>query len=313
MPVVLLLFCVVGCGGKLETRTQTVDEDFSNIEVVTETADVTFVSSVDGKCMVVSNEKKRVTHTATVSDGVLKIQVSDARGWFEKLFGSKMSITVYLPENEYGSLSVECDTGDVKICNALKLGDAYISTDTGDVELEGIVSQNITVNVDTGDVSLDGVKAVGKIDVKTDTGDVELESSSASRLSVATDTGKTEIESCKADEIAVSSDTGKISLDGVDCTLLGIDAKTANISLERVIAEGKFDITSSTGNVTFDSCDAASVFVKTSTGDVTGNFLTDKVIFADTSTGKIDIPKLTSGGKCEITTSTGDIKITVSK
>lgn len=302
---------LTSCGGKSEVRTQTITEDFKNISIATDTSAVTVLPSNDGECKVVSKEKSGVTHTAEVSNGVLKIGVSDTRGWFGKLFTPAMSVTVYLPKSVYGSLSVECDTGDVKICNALNLGDAYISTDTGDVELEGIVSQNITVKVDTGDVSLDGVKAVGKIDVKTDTGDVELESSSASRLSVATDTGKTEIEGCDAAELTVRSHTGDVNLDTVACILLGIELTTGDVSLEQVSAKGKFEITATTGDITFDRCDAASVFVKTSTGDVRGSFLTDKIIFADTKTGKVDVPKLTSGGKCEITTTTGDIKITI--
>ena len=62
----------------------------------------------------------------------------------------------------------------------------------------------------------------------------------------------------------------------------------------------------------FDSSDAAEIFVKTSTGDVSGSLLTEKVFITDTSTGKVSVPKTTTGGKCELITSTGDIKIEIS-
>ena len=51
--------------------------------------------------------------------------------------------------------------------------------------------------------------------------------------------------------------------------------------------------------------------VKTSTGDVTGNLRTEKVFVTKTSTGDVRVPNTASGGKCTITTSTGDIRITV--
>ena len=53
------------------------------------------------------------------------------------------------------------------------------------------------------------------------------------------------------------------------------------------------------------------VFITTDTGNVDGSFLTDKVVLTQTDTGDVDVPKLTSGGRCEITTDTGDISISI--
>ena len=69
----------------------------------------------------------------------------------------------------------------------------------------------------------------------------------------------------------------------------------------------------STGDVKFDGSDAAEIFIKTDTGDVTGSLLTDKVFITQTDTGNIDVPKTVNGGRCEISTDTGDIKISVKK
>ena len=75
--------------------------------------------------------------------------------------------------------------------------------------------------------------------------------------------------------------------------------------------EEKFDIERSTGNVKFSDCDAAELFVETSTGDVKGSLLSAKVFIVKTDTGSADVPKTITGGRCEIETDTGDIKITV--
>lgn len=78
-------------------------------------------------------------------------------------------------------------------------------------------------------------------------------------------------------------------------------------------ASGAFSIERSTGDVEFDGSDADEITVKTSTGDVRGTLKSEKVFLTDTSTGWINVPKTTSGGRCEITTSTGNIDIAILK
>ena len=51
--------------------------------------------------------------------------------------------------------------------------------------------------------------------------------------------------------------------------------------------------------------------VSTDTGDVTGSLLSAKVFVVTTDTGTVQVPKSTAGGRCEISTDTGDIRITV--
>ena len=73
----------------------------------------------------------------------------------------------------------------------------------------------------------------------------------------------------------------------------------------------KFLIKRSTGDIRFDNSDATEIFVETDTGNVTGSLLTDKVFITQTDTGNVNVPKTVTGGRCEITTDTGNIKIIV--
>ena len=299
------------CSRSLETRTQSISSDFDAIEIITDTADVILTSASDSECKVVTYEHKKTPYTPEVNDGKLTIRVNDRRSWFEKIFTPKMTLTLYLPETKYGVLLIACDTGNLTIGSHFGFDSVNLSTDTGNIDVKDVDCNALALEVSTGNVSLTHVSSMGKIGINSDTGYVKINGSAAEEISTVSDTGGTEITSCNASKISIASDTGRIGFDDVSCSLLGIKSRTGNINLKNVIAEESFDIQSSTGNVELENCDASSVFVKTSTGDVTGNFLTDKIIFADTSTGKVDIPKLTSGGRCEITTSTGDIKITV--
>ncbi|MBO7292438.1 MAG: DUF4097 family beta strand repeat protein, partial [Clostridia bacterium] len=105
-------------------------------------------------------------------------------------------------------------------------------------------------------------------------------------------------------------DTG---LADVTCANLTSTGSTGGIEMENVIASGKMSITRSTGDVEFYSCDAAEIFMKTTTGDIEGSLLTDKIFMTKSSTGAIEVPRTTSGGVCDITTSTGDIEIEIER
>ena len=73
----------------------------------------------------------------------------------------------------------------------------------------------------------------------------------------------------------------------------------------------KFDIKCTTGSVHFDHSDASDIKVKTTTGGVKGTLLSDKIFFTKSSTGSINVPKSTTGGTCDLETTTGSIKIDI--
>ena len=81
--------------------------------------------------------------------------------------------------------------------------------------------------------------------------------------------------------------------------------------MEKVIASGNYNIKRSTGKMNFTDCDANELYIKTSTGDIKGNLLTNKIFITESDTGKINVPKSTKGGICEISTDTGDIMIEI--
>lgn len=81
--------------------------------------------------------------------------------------------------------------------------------------------------------------------------------------------------------------------------------------MNNLIAQGKISVEMDTGDIKFDKCDAAEIDILTSTGNITGSLLTDKVFIARSNTGRINVPETTTGGKCKLTTNTGNIKIHV--
>lgn len=275
-----------------ETNEYEVREKYKDISIITDTADIVFVASEDSKTSVVCHEQKNMKHLVTVNDGTLVIEVVDTGKWYDHIginFGTP-KITVYIPQGEYGALLVKSSTGNVEIPKEFKFKGIDISGSTGNVTSYASVS--------------DAVK------IKTSTGNICVENISAGALDLSVSTGKVTVSgvNCEGD-VTIAVSTGKAYLTHIACRSFISRGSTGDISLENVVAAEKFSIERSTGDVKFDGSDAAEVFVKTGTGDVTGTLLSEKVFIVETDTGRVDVPKTVAGGRCEITTDTGDIRI----
>ena len=240
---------------KYETNKYDINDNFKNISVNVKTADIVFVASEKAKAEVVCYEQDNANHEVSVDNDTLTIKLVDERKWYEYIGINFRTpkITVYLPQGEYGNLTV--------------------SASTGDIDIKKLSAENINLTVTTGEIEAKSITCNGDFKTTVSTGEVELKD--------------------------------------VSCKNLSSNGNTGDITLKDVIAEEKFAIERSTGDVKFERCDANEIFVKTDTGDVKGSLLSDKVFITQTDTGNIDVPKTITGGRCEITTDTGDIKITV--
>ena len=299
---------------RLETNIYEITEDFDGITIETDTADIEFFPSNDGKCKVVCYEREAQGHTVEVKDGKLSVKISDVdvRKWYSYIlnFGGD-KITVYLPKQIYSSLFIETDTGDVEIGRAFTFGSAEIIGSTGDVEISASVEGKLYIKMSTGDIELEDLTAA-EIEAKASTGDIEFENVKTGSANLSVSTGEISIQSSEfSGDLAIKVSTGKSYLENVTCKNLTSSGNTGDISLKKVIASEKISIERSTGDVRFNFSDAAEISVETDTGSVKGTLLSEKVFIARSDTGKIDVPKTKNGGFCEITTDTGNIIISL--
>lgn len=153
----------------------------------------------------------------------------------------------------------------------------------------------------------------GSLNVSTHTGDVSFDDFSFGTISIATSTGDVNAKNLSAGEITVRVSTGNVSIYGSACTDLSIETSTGEVDLQHVIALSKFTIKTSTGDVSFNKCDASEIYVSTSTGDVGGTLLTPKNFDAFSNTGNVNVPTTSTGGACQIRTSTGSVNISIAQ
>ena len=280
---------------KYETNTYDISEEYKGICVITDTADVILIPSEDGKTRVVCYEETKAKHSVSVSkDGVLQIKIKDDRAWYDHIGFNydTCRISVYIPAKEYESLSVDGKTGDVKIPKSFGFKNVSVFGSTSDVECYASVTETLKVHLSTGDIFVRDTN-IGSMELKVSTGDIRV-----SRVDCG---GKV--------DVAVT--TGDVRFESLSCGSLFSKGSTGEITLNKVIVTGKLSIERSTGDVELERSDASEIFIKTSTGDVEGSLLSEKVFIYRTDTGDVRIPHTTSGGKCEIETSTGDIEIKI--
>ncbi len=277
-----------------ETNEHEIADAFKGISIETTTADIVVVPCEDERATVVCRELKNAAHAVAVQDGVLVIKLEDTRKWYEHIevnFGSP-SITVSVPKGEYGALSIQSTTSDVKIEKDFRFESMEITQTTGDAVNRASVSGSATIKTTTGDIVMENA-AAGALALKTGTGGITV-----SNLTCAND-------------IDLQIGTGKAHVSDLTCQNLCMSGRTGDVALRNAVADELLSAQITTGDVIFDACDAAELFVKVTTGDVKGSLLSDKVFVTKTTTGDVDVPNTAVGGKCEITTVTGDIEITV--
>ena len=279
---------------KYETNEHSVTDAFNNISIDTRTADIEFLPSDNDTCSVVCHEMVKAKHSVFVEDGTLKIKLNDERKWYDFLsigFDSP-KITVYMPAGEYGML--------------------YINNRTGDINITGSFGfESIDILVSTGDVSC-GASVAGCLSIETSTGNIRAENLYCGSAVLTATTGKINLSNLQIDgDLAVGVSTGNTVISSLSCNNFKSSGSTGNITLNSFIARGGMSVSRSTGNVQLNDCDASEIYITTDTGNVKGHLLSEKVFITNTDTGRVDVPKTVNGGRCEITTDTGNIEITV--
>lgn len=281
---------------KTVTNTYTPAGDFEDILVSTDTAEITFLPSEDGKLKVVCVEEEGRQHVVTVSAGALSIQAVDTRKWYDKaqlgVSFEKTSVTVYLPKKEYDALTLRTSTGDVTVPAVFRFRSVLMSGSTADIDFRAFTERSISIQTSTGEISLSGLQA-GSLDLKASTGHIRVS------------------DSVVRGSVKAEASTGQVCFTDLNCADAQVKTTTGAVDFIRVLMSESLRIETDTGEVTFDRSDAPEISVETNTGDVTGTLLTPKVFEADTDTGRVKLPRSEPGGHCELKSDTGDFEIEI--
>ena len=217
---------------ELETHEYDIKENFKDIKITTDTADIQFILSEKPNSFIVCEEEKNVKHSVIVKENTLRIEVDDNKKWYEDL-GINLctpKITVYLGKSEWSNILLETDTGNISLDNIIATGKLATETYTGNVNLEACDASEVFIKTDTGNILLDDVITAGKLAIETDTGNVKF-------------------EACDASEVIIETDTGNVMGSFLTDKVVFAESDTGKIDIPKVIADEKCEIITDTGNI----------------------------------------------------------------
>lgn len=151
------------------------------------------------------------------------------------------------------------------------------------------------------------------LNISLTTGDVSLSDLTLDELTLSTTTGDISLSNISTLELNQSVSTGTTNLTGITCRNLVSTGTTGKINLTNVRTTGLLSVKRSTGNIHLDSCDGSDIKLKTTTGSVKGTLLSEKIFKAHSTTGSVSVPDTHTGGICDISVTTGAIKIEIAK
>ena len=140
---------------ELETCKYEINENFNDITVIVDTADIQIIISENANSYVVCEEENSAKHSVVVKENMLRVEADDNSKWYENLKVNLHTpkITVYLGKSECGNISLKTDTGNVFLENVIATGKLSIDIDTGNVDFEACDASEIYIKTDTGNVT----------------------------------------------------------------------------------------------------------------------------------------------------------------
>ena len=187
------------------------EEEFERIVIETKTADIivgNMTISMSEKYNVTCYEETRLKHTVTVQDGTLFIKVEDTRKWYDKLIKPRedAEVRVWIPfeKEEFKSIEIKSETGDVTVGYGLQFDKMTIETDTGDVLTVSKVLDELKVKTSDGGININNENRKHWYPEDTDKGEALF-------VSAETDTGAVYLGDMTCCNLKVKSQTGDVT------------------------------------------------------------------------------------------------------
>ena len=255
--------------------------------------------------------------------------VMTVNGWnFDLLNTVNYETNVYELTEDFSSVNINTVTTDIE----------FISSNSDKAKVVIFEEENVNhiVKVENGELKIDyssdkkwyeniqidfkskkisvylPQNTYNELKINSTTSDVYIKDVNFCKVNVILTTGDIKISNVNVlDDAYLKVTTGDIEVKDLNCKNFTSLGTTGDIELETLIASQKIVIERDTGDVEFSGIDASDIKIKTTTGDVEGSVLSEMNFIASATTGDVNVPNTTSGGRCEVRTTTGDINIRV--
>lgn len=197
----------------MENKEYKIIENYENISVAVEKANIQINNSFDDQTKVEVLENKINACSCCVENEVLTV-TRKKRKWYNFFCPSFKApqITIYLPQKNIKFLHIKCKSGRILINDIKVNGDIDVKTNTTKTKICGVCCNSLSLKGNTAKFNLEKVDVKDKMDIKTNTGKVKLNHCRANEIFVKTNTGNVESSFLFYKSLFVKSNTGKIKI-----------------------------------------------------------------------------------------------------
>lgn len=299
---------------KFEEKTYEVTESFHKISINDLECDVKFIPTESGPCRVVCFESSKIGNQVSVEEDTLVVTRQDKRPWYEHFgiwWNENNTVTVYLPKKEYESLHVKTLSGGITIADSFAFQEARLVSTSGDIAFTGRTSGNLYVKTTSGDINVNSIETK-MTEIRSTSGDISLTGYTGGDLYVKSTSGDIRLGGIEAKMAEIRSTSGDLSLSQMGASGLMLKTISGTIKSEQTTSEGHAEMITTSGDISLYETDADTFDIKSTSGDVRGTLLTGKIFETRTSSGSVHTPPSKEGaGKCNINTTSGDIRIDI--
>ncbi len=252
-------------------------------------AEVKLLPAKDGICTVRGIESATLKYKVWQNGETLHVVRERSGPW--SFFGISLKedyVRIYLPEQAYDSLWVKSSSGGVSVPEDFRFTTAVITVSSGGVGFSADVTEQLSIEASSGGVA--------------------VMNASPSELQVRASSGGIALSDMRPGSVSLHLSSGGLRLSGVHCTGdLRAESSSGGIRFSDVTARGKMKLECSSGSIKLEDCDADELHIECTSGSVSGNLLTPKTYVASATSGSVRVPSGSSGGLCEVKTTSGSI------
>lgn len=323
LMLLMTAMLTVGCSDKknFTAYDKEYEQTLTEINLSLDVSDIEVKKAAGDKIMLHYYDTDENFYGIKEENGVLTVSRSNLGELEENIrFGLGMKkyykVTLSLPENYTGKVSLTTTSGDIAIKELVSEKESInVKTDTGNVKAEGVTLSGLSIDGKSSEIFLkqinvstvNAVTVAGEVitknidcanfSVKGEAAEVDLDDVSLGQVSISITTGEVDLDNVKVGStINVSATSGSITADGIDAGIVSVTSGEGDIYLENLWIGSAIYLVSNSGDIDAFISDEAAGFTLDAVSDYgknniagTAGFGGFKKLTARSVTGDINV------------------------
>lgn len=228
-----------------------IDQDFDSIRLDNDFRDVRLFRSEDDQVIFRYPEGPDETYLAQVNaQGVLEIQGKFSQRLLQDSFNfenrQQYALELYLPEKWRGDISLSSDFGDVSV-NGVSCRQLYVNSDYGDLMLRDTACTQLELHLDCGEATVSDL-AASQLKAQLSMGDLELRNAAAAQAELKLDCGELQLKNVNCPELWARLSMGNMEINGLQADQAQLSLNAGNLEFADMDAQ-RLEIDCDMGNV----------------------------------------------------------------